>query len=1367
MINDKLFLCSLFTFASFILCPQVRSQSLRRLTIQDGLASSSVLSIYQPNDGTLWMGTLDGMNFYYGDRVLRPNMNPFGALEGHIIEHTVETETADFWIHTANGLYRLERLSNRVESFPQFTHISLLRPAGHGRVVVLDDEGTLYGYQPSRNKFLPVRELPVQKDDIVEVGGTDSLYWVAGRQGVHRYKWVEKEGEIRLEQEVCLTKCAIKYAKITTEPGLIYAVDVHNHLYKLDIVRNAMCFVLDLGEELDRYGILSGIEEFNGSYLVSFKVSGVLKYEYDRPSGEWEAVDLGIRTGVFEMVKDRFQDLIWIATDGEGVLAYWESSYNIRSYQFSDFTYKHGQPVRALFVDKNGWLWLGTKGNGIFGIDRKERERPLHACRQRHLLASETALEDNSVYAFSASVYGGFWVGTEGGINFYNYATDALEPIFGGEEISYVHAIEEIGDSVLWIATVGKGVFKANMARRSNGMHLKNVRRYELDGGITSSNYFFAMHYAASGDLWLGNRGYGVFKMAADGISPISWGNKPRSVLQNDVFALYEHNERLWAGTGYGLVGMGREGDDIFLNVADGLPSNIVRSLQVDDTGGLWIATGNGLAWLSPELDDIQSYGWKEGLQVTEFSDGAGYRTGDTLYFGGMNGWVEISDNPHHRPTSAYTPPLYFISLAKPKETVSLHMLNQSNTEDDEPARIELTQEENFFSVSFMAVDYMNQANYRYMYRLDAEDHAGEWIESGTLHSVSFAQLSAGDYRLYVKYRNSATGVESEPIVLGVYIKPYWWQTPVMKFLYWFVLFAGAAYLAMRYSIREKRRHASALRRMEQQHKEDLYEEKLRFFTNITHEFSTPLTLIYSPCERILSHEGTDDFTRKYVTLIRKNAERLYTLIQEIIDYRRIETKHQQLNLVRCNVSDYIEELCTMFSDSLERKEVRLEREIEPDIMWNVDQRCFPKIAVNLVSNALKYTPNGGMIRIHLSTLPDDKLLLKVYNTGKGIKPENRRRIFNRYSVLDDVEENASGALSRNGLGMAICYSSVKLLEGEIETNSEVGQYAEFVVTLPLLPLAEDYAGATTSGTEAIPLALQNLEAAKQQLEETSAGEEQPVEAATGNKPSILVVDDNKDMLYLLREALSASYVVHTARSATEALDLLRTAVPTLIITDVMMPDIDGISFTRQIKQNKHTMYIPLIILSSKKTDEARTEGMNSGADTYIGKPFNVQYLLAVVNRLIASRKDIHEYYTTSACAYDFAEGQLMTQEDKQFLHRLNAFIEQNLSESTLTKDDIANGMNMSVRSIYRKLKELELPSPKDYLKERRMEKVIKLLRTSDLSIQEIFFECGFNNRAHFYKDFSIRYGMTPKEYRAEHKKKDSSLSDKASDKSA
>lgn len=356
--------------------------------------------------------------------------------------------------------------------------------------------------------------------------------------------------------------------------------------------------------------------------------------------------------------------------------------------------------------------------------------------------------------------------------------------------------------------------------------------------------------------------------------------------------------------------------------------------------------------------------------------------------------------------------------------------------------------------MKFASPDFINSHSYSYYYTINDNG----WINNGPESTISFNEITHGKYNLKVKYVNRATGFESEPYSIEIVIKAPWYLSTVAKIFYFLLFMAVIAGIVYLYVRRQRVTQMDEVARLEQQRREEVYEEKLKFFTNITHEFCTPLTLIYGPCERILTYPGSDDYIRKYVELIRLNTERLNTLIQELIDFRRMETGNKVLKIHSISISELCNDIMDSFSELADRNQVAFINEIAPDVTWNSDFSCIRKIMNNLISNAFKYTYPGGTIRVLVKT-EGERLVMSVYNTGKGIREEDKVKIFNRYSVLDNVEENAiKGISNRNGLGMAICYSMVDMLEGSIAIESEVGKYAEFIVTLPQLAVTADHA---------------------------------------------------------------------------------------------------------------------------------------------------------------------------------------------------------------------------------------------------------------------------------------------------------------------
>ena len=618
-------------------------------------------------------------------------------------------------------------------------------------------------------------------------------------------------------------------------------------------------------------------------------------------------------------------------------------------------------------------------------------------------------------------------------------------------------------------------------------------------------------------------------------------------------------------------------------------------------------------------------------------------------------------------------------------------------------------------------------------------------------NEAQFTNIPPGSYLLRVKYGGGGNADRPVEGSIPVVVRAPWWQSGWACLLY-VLLTVVAAVAVIRY-IRWKyeQRKVQIAQRLDARYREEMYENKLRFFTNITHEFCTPLTLICGPCDRILHYERSDSFIKKYVSIIKANSERLNTLIQEIIDFRRIETGNQHCLIQPQDVSGLTHGIIESFSALAEQNEISLQTDMAENIRWNTDATCFHKIVSNLLSNAFKYTPRKGSIRVVLKD-GGRQLELRVFNTGRGIRRESIPYVFNRYVVLDNVKENSvKGLSSRNGLGLAICHSMVELLQGQIRIESEEGRYAEFIVTLPALtpdevpmpPAEEKEENALSSLIWELPPAGEEEETADKRRLKTGK--------QTGKVATVLVIDDNKELLWMLKDILSGQYEVLAAESAEEGLELIRQQEPDLIVTDIMMPGTDGLELTRLLKENRHTMHIPLVILSAKNTTDEKIEGIRSGADAYIAKPFKVHYLKAVIGQLLERKKQMKEYYHSSASTFGYRDGRLMQQEDREFLQAAMQAIDSHMDDSDFGPEELARDLQTSSRNLYRKLKTLGQPSPRDFIKERRIAHAALLLRTTRLTIQEVMYRTAFANRSHFYKEFAKRHHQTPKEYRENH----------------
>lgn len=945
---------------------------------------------------------------------------------------------------------------------------------------------------------------------------------------------------------------------------------------------------------------------------------------------------------------------------------------------------------------------------------------------------NNSVLTDNSVYCFAHGLQKRLWIGTENGINYYHYPTRQMKELpimIDGKKVKYVHSIKQLNDTILWISTVGEGIVKAILSGSASAPVVKSASRTVIDDGRMASNYFYTSYQENDSILWFGNRGCGAYRMnvKTEEMLPYLFDNIANSQTANDIFAIYKNAKGYWLGTSSGLLHIEQENfRDAKVNL---LPTNTVHGILEDRKNNLWMSTNQGLIRFNLDTHTRQTYNSESGLEITEFSDGAFYKdnaTG-TLFFGGTNGFVAIQ-------TNSYVPQEYMpqISLKKLSIFGKEHNIHNFLHKKDEKTVLELGYDQNFFQINFMATDYINGNNYSYSYKL--KEMSNQWIECGTTTGAIFSNLSPGTYTLLVKYKNNINGKESQIQSINIHITPPWYRShwAYMSYSLLILLLCTAGIYRIIYAYRRKQRRI--INKINRQKKEEIYESKLRFFTNITHEFCTPLTLIYGPCEKILANPVIDTHTRKYAKIIQQNTEKLNNLILELLEFRRLETGNKVLSIKQLPVSDKIRSIAESFNELAENREMDYQLHITPDIEWNTDISCFNKIVSNLISNAFKYTPDKGNIAVELK-VENQRLLLRISNSGKGIAKENLSKIFDRYKILDSVETN--GKNSRTGLGLAICKSMITLLNGEINVDSIPNEITTFTVTLPELPVSTQELTQAFYETGPLHTATEKTTKLEKDYKEFDA-----------NKQTIMVIDDDESMLWFVSEIFANKYNVCSFSNAKDALAGLEQKQPDLIISDVMMPDIDGLTFTQTIKQNKLWSHIPLILLSALHHEDDQVKGIESGAEAYVTKPFNIKYLEKIVYRLIKREEDLKEYYSSIFSSFTVENGNCIHKEDQEFLNKMLEIIEKNIANPDLQVEFLSSEMGCSLRQFYRKLKLITEKSPTDIIKECRLTMAERLLVIRNLTIEEIMYQTGFSNRGTFYKQFSKRYGMPPRQYK-------------------
>lgn len=1332
----SLLICILCCFPHLI-----HAYSLRQFSNKNGLSNSAILSLYQDHQGVIWIGSCDGLNIFDGTNIHVYNpVNPTKApLSGNLINDIMETEKDVLWIQTNYGLDRLDTKLQTSKSFTEFKDKNYMAKSRDNDLFIVKDDGYIYYYQPEKQLFQKLEVPQIAFGHVLStIIDKNNILWVfTSNNDTRSYQIIKNKEEIALTPNN-LFKHSEQLLWAFAEEDLVYFIDKTYSLYEYDFGNQQQYFIADLKAEVETRGEVSSIIKQQNDYYIGFKSSGliVLKYMSDQKI-KYQMQDTEIHSGIFCLMKDKYQDIVWIGTDGQGVYMYFNDAFSITNTLLDTPVYQINNPVRTVYYDEEQTLWIGTKGGGILRIRNYSPETNAAVSFDRISISNST-LTDNTVYCFAPGSANRLWIGTENGLNYYSYQNKQLKAftvIADGKKVKYVHSINELNDTTLWVSTVGEGIVKVILDKAGSSPSVKSATRIVLDDGRMASNYFFTSFQENDSILWFGNRGYGAYRLnvETEQLTPYRFDNVVNSQTANDIFAIYKNEKGYWLGTSSGLLHF-NEDYSHYHDRADLFSNNTVHGILEDQQNNLWISTNQGLVRFNPKTNTGQTYDRENGLEVTEFSDGAFYKDSrtETLFFGGTNGFVTVKPNAYIM--ADYMPQINLKGLSIFGKEYNIHDF----LHDKKGKKIlQLDYSRNFFCIDFMAIDYINGNNYSYSYKLD--EVSSQWIESGTSASAIFSNLAPGQYTLLVKYKNNMNGKECEPQKLLIQITPPWYLSNWAYILY-FILIALFCILAVYRIVHQyRRKQHRMIEKLNREKKEEVYESKLRFFTNITHEFCTPLTLIYGPCEKILAYPQSDSYIRKYGKMIQQNTEKLNGLILELLEFRRLETGHKVLSIQRLSVSDKLQNIAESFCELAENKNLNYRLDIEPDIEWNTDISCFSKIVNNLISNAFKYTPEEGNITIGLK-VENQLLTLNISNSGKGIAKENLAKIFDRYKILDSFEMN--GKNSRNGLGLAICKNMVTLLNGEINVSSIQNEITTFTVTLPELSPTAQEAETPQKVYETGPL---NTNTEPMELEQTTVNFDT-------SKHTVMIIDDDPSMLWFVSEIFVDKYNVLSFNNAAEALASLELKQPDLIISDVMMPEIDGLSFAQKIKQNKLWSHIPLILLSALHHEDDQVKGIEAGAEVYVTKPFNVKYLEKVVYRLIKRESDLKEYYSSIFSSFKVENGNCIHKEDQEFLDKVIETIEKNITNPDLSVELLSSDLGYSTRQFYRKLKPITDKSPADIIKEYRLTMAERLLLTKNYTIEEIMDKTGFNNRGTFYKLFSQRFGMPPRQYREQQK---------------
>ena len=1043
------------------------------------------------------------------------------------------------------------------------------------------------------------------------------------------------------------------------------------------------------------------------------------------------------------------QQIIWVGTDMQGVWMLSPLNDNFVSYTSENIENFGNCAVRCFIELNENELWVGTKGEGIFVFDIVNRVPKFF---HKKNITINDGLSSNSVFSMVSDECDVTWIGTDGrGMNYYSAVENKIFTLQVPKEIENkiklvsIYAILPFSNNVLWVGTSGYGLYKLEIDRSVHPYSIKSFKQYVYDSNINSisNNIVYSIIRDDIEHLWIGTRGGGLnrFNINTETFQIFRFSaNNPHFISNDDILCLHKSkSSNLWIGTSMGLNKLEKIENEIPVfsryTEHDGLPNNTIHGILEDAEQNLWLSSNRGLIKFN-KSDNVKivSYFKKDGLQNNEFSDGAFYKSkfSPNLYFGGISGFNVF--NPYSLKATGYMPPLFLSSFSI--QNVEVNLQDYLKIKKNKPTLV-LKNSQKLISFRFILLDYLSGVKCEIKYIL--EGFHNEQIHLGTSSTIVLSNLPTGKYRLKVTGSNADKIWSEEFFELPIIMLPPWYLT-VWAFLCYAALLSIISLIIFKQlKYRTKAKNEIKAKELENLKSEEIHQAKLRFFTNIAHEFSNSLTLIYAPCEQ-LSTLYNDEKSRKYINSIRVNSKRMQSLIQELIEFRKAETGFLKINITSVDIQELIKFVSDSFIENLEQKKISLTIDFQDNFkIWNTDRDCFEKIVFNLISNAAKYTPTNERITISVKEI-EKNLVFTVTNTGIGIKNSNSKIIFDRFKVLEQFEMQLSeGFETRSGIGLAVCKSIVEKLDGKIEIKSDEKSYTTFIVTLP---------HKETEITEPDNFNKSGIKHTFFDDEYEFESENQNLEFSQMPRTTLLIVDDDKEIRKLVKNILSHKFDVIEAIDGKDAIDAMKKKMPHIIISDVIMPNMSGIEFVSLMKTQELTRHIPIIMLSNKNSIESQIEGISTGADGYIAKPFHPRHLEVLIDSLLNRNKAVVEYSNSHLAGLEQYEGKMIHKEDKELLTRLNRIIFDNIDEEILSLEFIANEVAFSKIQLYRKIKELTGKTPTEYIRSIRLEQAEKLLKTTNKTVSEIMYDCGFNNKAYFFREFSKKTGKTPGEYR-------------------
>jgi signal transduction histidine kinase/ligand-binding sensor domain-containing protein/DNA-binding response OmpR family regulator len=1315
---------------------------------EDGLNNLRITSIVQDHQSYIWIGTIRGLYRYnsYDIKVYKYNPKDSTSLNYHQINCMIEDmdkdlwvgsmfgglsrynrekdnfikvdipardihcmaqdETGFLWIGTGNGLFRYIKEEDRYETYHFRSSdgrserlIQTIHCIDNETLVNIAELG-IFKYDKKENNFSPFILIDDCKDlnirSISEVYKyNENTLWLGTDQGLYRY---EKGRGNQLEP-------------LSDSHGAVIDSKVQF------IVEESFQYIWIGADGIFRYNILENefVKQSHQPGKSTSLASNLVSYGY----------------------KDR-QDNIWIGTAGSGISIWNKTHSRFNRYPRINSTLENfSRDITTLAKDTEGNLWLGTRNQGLVIFD--EDQNLLHNLYNQ--FPELQNLRQEFVRTIEIGPDKKVWIGSTTrkltmidlvNKNSYTIVIDVEKEELGEKDM--VTSIAPIGDTLLWIGT------------GSTGMYLFDIRKREFkdfDGRNQLANFNIVdLERDSHGNVWIATHKNGVLKMDTEGkITRQEFEGIPFDILKNANFiTIYEDNEEnIWFGTEFlGLIRLTPGGSNTVFDISENLLTNEISTITEDSYGRLWISTTGGLAMLEKATNTVKYYSWVDGMASDEFNYNAScYCDDNTICLGSTNGLVSFI--PEMIQNNDYEPTVLIESLFIGNQEVKIggqeSILQKALSLTD---RITLKFSKHDIGFKIVALNYIIPAKNHYQYKLEGYGNS-EWINIGTRRRFDFTNLRFGNYTLHVMGSNNDNIWNKEATKLDIRILPPLW-------LSWWALFGYLLLFSMTLrfiykGVRQRVRLNNQIARQafERQHQEELTNMKIQFFTNISHEFKIPLSLIIAPIEETLHGFKGPNELRKKLQLISTNASHLLNLVNLLIDFRKAEQDVLELKIEKTDLLA----LCNSTIDSFrsmvtcQNKNIAFRSDL-PACIFEFDHEKMKRVLYNLIDNAISFTDAQDEIIVSIRSVEEQKsIVLEIQDTGCGIPEDEIEKVFKKFYQIEAHLEKYTKRRG-SGIGLYLCHKIVELHKGSIKIESALEQGTSIIITLPA-------PGLITSATDAeihkisaiIPLGLNTVE----------PFEEQAPANLSENAPLVLIVEDHVELGNYIQKLLWSYYRTEIAANGKEGLELALKINPDLIISDIMMPEMDGVEMCKHIRSDPKLEHIPLILLSAKSDIENKLEGFQTGADDYLEKPFLPKHLQSRVHNLIESREKLRAHFSEEVPKKPKKSGILHL--DREFLEKVFYKIEQNIGDNEYNVNKLSLELGLSRVHLYRKFKELTGMTPKDYMKETRLKFAAKLLEEDRYTISEIAYQVGFNTHSSFTVSFKAFYGVSPKEYKA------------------